>query len=101
MHLFDEEGGAANELLANSLLPVAGSPAARSVVQVATVRPGILLWFALVPVIDVLFRRRGVVLPLRSFRLQIVVVVHDVLDHGDATAVTLADEVTVLVPTAG
>ena len=68
VHLLDEERRAADELLADDLLPVARRPAARSVIDVATVRGCIVGWAALVPVIDILLGRGRIVLPLGPLR---------------------------------
>ena len=97
MGLLDEGRGAAHEQLPDLLLPGARGETRRSVVQVTAVGRRVVRAAPLVPVVDVLLRRVGVVGPLRPVRVGIEVVIDNVLDHRDAAAVAGADEVLVLV----
>ena len=106
MELVHQHGGAADEQLADHLLPEARRPAGGHVVDItaAAGRIGgrIVGRAPFVPVVDVALGRVRIVGPLGALGVRDVVVIDHVHDHGDAVAVAGADEVFELVaPAAG
>ena len=97
VHFLDQEGRAADELLAHNFFPKARRVSGRAVVEIATIREPVIRRAPFIPVINVLFGSCGVVLPLSALRFVVVMVVDDVLNDCDAPPVALAHEMAVFV----
>src|ERR671925_1495953 len=84
MELAHEGGGAADEHLADHLVPEPRRPAARTIVDVAAIRVRPVTRPTLVPIINVAFRRVGVVGPFSALRIERIMVVDDIENNRDA-----------------
>src|SRR5919204_6103912 len=100
MELAHEGGGAADEQLADHLVPEPRCPAARTVVDVAAIRIRPVTRPPLVPIVNVVFRRVGVVGPFRALSIERIMVVDDIENNRHAAAMALAHEMLELVAAA-
>ena len=97
VHFLDQEGGAADELLAHNFFPKARRVSGRAVVEIAAIREPVIRRAPFIPVINVPFGSGRVVLPLGALHLIVIMIVDYVLNDGDAPPVALAHEMAVFV----
>jgi hypothetical protein len=70
VELFDERSGTADKKVSHDFFPVPGSEAGGAIVYVTAVWVWMVGRFPFVPIIDVLLRRVGVILPLVAGRIE-------------------------------